>query len=104
MVSNSESPAGRCNDSMRRGWGMSTSRSSIDSTPIAASIAARSSGEWTRYGKLGRRGLREFLVRRLVEEVRGERARQLQLDDPAFTVRVRVDQLGVVFELVVDFN
>src|ERR1700680_2523477 len=81
---------------------MSTRRSSMDSTPIAANIAARSSGEWTRYGKLGSRALCDFLVRRFVEEVSRELAGQLQLHDPAVTIWVRVDQLRVGCQLVVD--
>src|ERR1700687_1933682 len=102
MVSNSESPAGRCNDSMRRGWGMSTSRSSMDPTPIAASIASRSSGEWTRYGKLVCGRLRDLFVVGLVEEIGRGFARQLERHDTTFAIGVCVDELGVRCELVID--
>src|ERR1700680_5003425 len=102
IVSNSESPAGSCSDLMRRDWGMSTSRSSIDPTPIAASIASRSSGAWTRYGKLVVRRLRDLFVFGFVEEIGGGLARQLELDDPTLAVWICVDKLGVSGELVVD--
>src|SRR5712692_8895007 len=101
IVSNSERPFGSWSAGMRSELGMSTRRPSIESTPIAASISARSSGEWTRYGKLGL-GLGELLVRGFVHQVRGQLARQLELEDPTVSVWVRVDELGLACQLVVD--
>src|SRR4029077_6062391 len=100
IVSNSERPSGRARAGMRSERGMSTRRSSIELTPIAASIAARSSGECTRYGT-SRLGLGDLLVGRLVEQIGGQLAGQLQLQDPAFAIRVGVDQLGGGGQLVV---
>src|SRR4029077_16590924 len=80
---------------------MSTRRSLIDSTPSFSSMAARSSGEWTRYGNLVVRGLCHLLVRVLVEQVGGQITRQVELEDPALAERVGVDQLRLGRELVV---
>src|SRR3989442_14398816 len=80
---------------------MPTRRSSIELTPIAASISARSCGEWTRYGKL-LLGFRELLVRGLVHQVAWQLTRKLELEDPAVAVRVGVDELGLAGQLVVD--
>src|SRR5260370_37885771 len=80
---------------------MSASRPSIESMPLAASISARSSGEWTRYGNLGL-GLRRLLIRRFVHQVGGQVTGQLQLQDPAVAVRVGVDELGLGRQLLVD--
>src|SRR5690348_18209877 len=102
MVSSSDSPLGSCSPSRRRDCGMSTRRSLIDWAPSFSSMAARSSGEWTRYGKLVVRGLCHLLVRVLVEQVRGQLTRQVELEDPALAERVGVDQLRLGGELVVD--
>src|SRR4051812_38859524 len=80
---------------------MSTSRSSIERTPMVSSIAVRSSGEWTRYGKLVLGGLCHFLVRTFVEQVAREITGQLELQDPAVAVGIGVDELGLRRELVV---
>src|SRR5437899_5986440 len=80
---------------------MSTRRSFIDSTPIASSIAVRSSGEWTRYGKLLSRCLGDFLVALLVEKVGRQLPSELELEDPALAEGVGVDELRLGRELVV---
>src|SRR5256886_4071265 len=102
IVSNSERPFGSCSDSRRSDCGMSTSRSFIDCTPRVSSIADRSSGEWTRYGKLVRGSLGHFLVRGFIEQVGGEVPGNLELEDPAVTVRIGVDELGFGCQLFVD--
>src|SRR5690348_8923691 len=103
MVSNSDNPFGSCSPSRRSDCGMSTSRSSIDRAPTVSSIAERSSGEWTRYGNLvSRRLLRGLLVVRLVHQVVRQVAGQLELQDPALTVWVGVDELRFRGQLFVD--
>src|SRR5690349_13595622 len=101
-VSCSDSPSGRSSSSRRSERGMSTSRSSMVRAPMVSSIAVRSSGEWTRYGKLVRRLLRHLLVRRLVEQVARKLAFEVELQDPALAVRVGVDELRLAGELFVD--
>jgi len=49
-----------------------------------------------------RRLLRHLLVRRLVEEVAGKLALEVELQDPALAVRVGVDELRLARELFVD--
>src|SRR2546428_3632263 len=83
---------------------MSTRSSFIDPTPIVSSIADRSSGEWTRKGKLLRGGLGQLLVRRLIQKVVRRIAGELELQDPAFTVGIRVDQLRLGGKLFVDLG
>src|SRR5690348_6303994 len=102
MVSSSDSPLGSCSPSRRRDCGMSTRRSLVDWAPSFSSMAARSSGEWTRYGNLVVRGLCHLLVRILVEQVGRWITCHLELEDPAFTERVGVDQLWLRGELLVD--
>src|SRR5258708_12980819 len=100
MVWNSDSPAGRSRDSMRSDFGMSTSSSSIELTPMVSSIATRSSGEWTRYGNLVGSGLCHLLVFRLVQQIAGQIAGELDLENPSLAVGVRVDELRLGGELV----
>src|SRR2546430_6132677 len=102
IVSNSERPFGSCSDSRRSDCGMSTRRSFMERTPRVSSIADRSSGEWTRYGKLVRRSLGHFLVRGFIEQVGRKVPSQLELQDPAVTVRIGVDELGFGCQLFVD--
>src|SRR5260370_39248518 len=104
MVSTSDRPAGRSSDSIRSDFGMSTSSSSMELTPIVSSIAARSSGEWTRYGKLVGSGLRHLFVVGFAQQVIGQVAGELDLEDPSIAVRIRVHELRLGGELVVDFD
>ena len=92
---------------------MSAKRSSIDSAPIASSIAAQSASVADVYLRHARRELREGLRLLLVLEqlavgghveqlvdLRG--VRELHADQPSLAVRVLVDQLGAVGDRVVD--
>src|ERR1700680_81830 len=106
MVSNSERPSSSFSARMRKVGGMSTSSWSMDSTPIAASISSRSSGEWTRYGisagPLACRALGELFVGGLVHQVAWRGPRHVDCLDPAIAIRVRGHELGLGRKLVVD--
>src|SRR5439155_26663183 len=80
----------------------STRRTFMERTARGSGIGELASGEWKREGKLVRRSLGQFLVSGFNGQVGRKGPGQLELQDPALTVRVGVDELGFGCQLLVD--